>query len=87
MAADTIGSLAKNIKDLIVDIGSLLGIDFSKWSISTIFKGLLDNFNQLGATLRLIGNLINALKEGNWAEAASIGKSLVQMGCSRRRGA
>ncbi|VEB95789.1 Uncharacterised protein [Cedecea lapagei] len=80
MAADTIGSLAKTIKDLIFDIGSLLGIDFSKWSISTIFKGLLDNFNQLGASLRLIGELINALKEGNWAEAANIGKSLVANG-------
>ncbi|WP_435927460.1 hypothetical protein [Dryocola sp. BD613] len=80
LASQAIGELANIVKTLFSDFMALLGIDFSSWSISTLFQGLIDNFNELGETLQKIGKLLGALKEGNWAEVASIGKDLITGG-------
>lgn len=81
-ASEMIGGLAKTIKKLGVDLGELLGIDFSKWSLQSIFEGLINNFNQLGQTLQKISKLINALKEGDWSEVMTIGRELVVSGAT-----
>ncbi|WP_435945884.1 hypothetical protein [Dryocola sp. BD586] len=79
-ASDAIGSLAGTIKKLAQEFFKLLGIDFSTWSISSIFTGLLEGFNQLGEVLQKVGKLIAALKEGNWSEVVNIGKDLIGTG-------
>ncbi len=80
LASQTLGGLASIIKNLFSRFMELLGIDFSSWSISTIFQGLLDSFNGLGETLQKIGKLLGALKDGNWSEVANIGKDLITGG-------
>ncbi|MCT4701522.1 hypothetical protein MUA02_05815 [Enterobacteriaceae bacterium H20N1] len=80
LASQTIGGLANIVKNLFSSFMELLGIDFSSWSISTLFQGLLDNFNGLGETLQKIGKLLGALKDGNWSEVANIGKDLITGG-------
>ncbi|ATF91425.1 Uncharacterised protein [Cedecea neteri] len=72
-----IGGVSNTIKSLGSSLGDLLGIDFSKWSISTIFEGLMHEFKALEEMFRQVGKLINALKEGKWSEAMTIGKELV----------
>ncbi|AIR59117.1 hypothetical protein LH23_00125 [Cedecea neteri] len=77
LASAMIDGVSNTIKALGSSLGDLLGIDFSKWSISTIFEGLMGEFKALEEMFRQVGKLINALKEGKWSEAMTIGKELV----------
>ncbi|WP_395490366.1 hypothetical protein ACG1VR_05065 [Cedecea davisae] len=83
LATSMISSLGNTIKTLGSSLGDLLGIDFSKWSISTIFEGLMKEFKALEEMFRQMGMLINALKEGKWSEAMTIGKELVVSSVTR----
>jgi hypothetical protein len=76
-ASAAIGKLITTVKNLVLQFWDMLKIDFSSWSIDKMFDGLIGGFEQLGTMLQKVGRLINALKEGSWSEAASIGKEMM----------
>lgn len=76
-AVAAIGKLITTVKNLVLQFWEMLKIDFGAWSIDKIFDGLIGGFEQLGAMLQKVGKLIRALKDGNWSEAASIGKEMI----------
>lgn len=76
-ASAAISKLIITVKNLVLQFWEMLKIDFGSWSIDKIFEGLIGGFEQLGAMLQKVGKLIKALKDGDWSEAASIGKEMI----------
>lgn len=68
------------VKSLAQEVSALFGIDPKQWSIKWEFSNLIHNLGELGKMLKLIGELLNAINEGRWSDAASIGKQLLNQG-------
>ncbi|MBK5145842.1 lytic transglycosylase [Budviciaceae bacterium BWR-B9] len=82
-----IDSALENIKvlrDTIISLGKevakLLNIDLSSWSLQWEFENLSKNLGDLGQMLDKIAQLLNAIKDGRWSDAARIGKELLDQG-------
>ncbi|MGE4689125.1 transglycosylase SLT domain-containing protein [Yersinia enterocolitica] len=72
--------LTKSIKGVGVEIAKLLNINLKNWTLKGDIENLTKQFGEFGKMLSMIGDLINALKEGNWGEVARIGKALLSQG-------
>lgn len=72
--------LTKSIKGVGVEIARLLNINLKNWTLKGDIENLTKQFGEFGKMLSMIGDLINALKEGNWGEVARIGKALLSQG-------
>ncbi|MGH1604156.1 transglycosylase SLT domain-containing protein [Yersinia proxima] len=72
--------LTKSIKGVGVEIARLLNINLKNWTLKGDIENLTKQFGEFGKMLSMIGDLINALKEGNWVEVARIGKALLSQG-------
>lgn len=79
-AVKMIGDLQKTVKDLTKALAKLLGIDPKSWSLKWDFNNFISQMGEFGKMLNMIADLLNAIKDGNWAQAASIGKQLMSQG-------
>ncbi|END6102933.1 lytic transglycosylase domain-containing protein [Yersinia enterocolitica] len=79
-ALNGIDDLTKSIKGVGVEIARLLNINLKNWTLKGDIENLTKQFGEFGKMLSMIGDLINALKEGNWVEVARIGKALLSQG-------
>ncbi|HGT8315699.1 TPA: transglycosylase SLT domain-containing protein [Escherichia coli] len=75
-----IGDLKKTVTDLTKALAKLLGIDPKSWSLKWDFSNFIDQMGEFSKMLNMIADLLNAIKDGNWAQAASIGKQLLNQG-------
>ncbi|ELV4082845.1 transglycosylase SLT domain-containing protein [Escherichia coli] len=79
-AVKMIGDLKKTVTDLTKALAKLLGIDPKSWSLKWDFSNFIDQMGEFSKMLNMIADLLNAIKDGNWAQAASIGKQLLNQG-------
>lgn len=79
-AIKNIDDLKSTIKEVATQAAILFGIDPKSWSLKWEFSNLTGNLGELAKMLKLIGDLLNAINEGRWSDAASIGKQLLKQG-------
>ncbi|CNI53620.1 hypothetical protein [Yersinia pekkanenii] len=79
-ALKAINDLKTSIKGVGVELSRLLNIDLKNWSLKGDIENLTKQFGEFGKMMSMIGDLINALKEGDWSEAGRIGKALLGQG-------
>lgn len=72
--------LKDSIKGVGIEIAKLLNIDLKNWTLKGDIEDLTKQFGEFGKMMTMIGNLLNAIKEGNWKEAYAIGKQLMSQG-------
>lgn len=74
----------KELRDSIFSVGKeiakLLNIDLKSWSLKGDIADLTKQFGEFGKMMTMIGDLINALKDGNWSEVGRLGKALLSQG-------
>jgi len=74
----------KELRDSIFSVGQeiakLLNIDLKSWSLKGDIADLTKQFGDFGKMMTMIGDLINALKYGNWSEVGRLGKALLSQG-------
>lgn len=79
-AIKSIGKLRDSVAEIGAEIAKLLNIDLKNWSLKGDIDNLTRQFGEFGKMIQMIGDLINALNEGRWSDAASIGKNLLGQG-------
>ncbi|EJA4670049.1 lytic transglycosylase [Escherichia coli] len=72
--------LKDSIKGVGIEIAKLLNINLKNWTLKGDIEDLTKQFGEFGKMMTMIGNLLNAIKEGNWKEAYAIGKQLISQG-------
>lgn len=68
----------KAVDDLKNRVMSLLGIDPKTWSAKWDLSNLTENLGSLAKMLDGIARLLNAIKDGRWKDAYSIGREIMQ---------
>ncbi|WP_312384851.1 transglycosylase SLT domain-containing protein [Atlantibacter subterraneus] len=79
-AIKSLGKLLDSVAEIGAEIAKLLNIDLKNWSLKGDIDNLTKQFGEFGKMIQMIGDLINALNEGRWSDAASIGKNLLGQG-------
>ncbi|WP_456309864.1 hypothetical protein [Serratia proteamaculans] len=79
-ALEGIDGLIGSVKSLGKAMAELFGIDPKEWSLKWEFTSLTHNLSELGKMLTMIGDLLNAIKDGRWSDVASIGKQIWSQG-------
>ncbi|EFX6880282.1 transglycosylase SLT domain-containing protein [Shigella flexneri] len=79
-AVKMIGDLKKTVTDLTKALAKLLGIDPKSWSLKWDFSNFISQMGEFGKMLNMIADLLNAIKDGRWADAASISKQMLNQG-------
>lgn len=69
-----------SVKEMALQAARLFGIDPKAWSLKWEFDDVIKNLSDLAKMLKLIGDLMNAAKEGRWSDVVSIGKELLAQG-------
>ncbi|MGH5313581.1 lytic transglycosylase [Citrobacter portucalensis] len=72
--------LKTSVNDLAKALAKLLNIDPKSWSMKWDFSNFIDQMGEFSKMLNMIADLLNAIKDGRWADAASIGKQLLNQG-------
>ncbi|HCU0297520.1 TPA: lytic transglycosylase [Citrobacter sedlakii] len=72
--------LQKTVSDLAKALAKLLNIDPKSWSLKWDFSNFIDQMGEFSKMLNMIADLLSAIKDGRWADAASIGKQLLNQG-------
>ncbi|MEI9692538.1 hypothetical protein V5074_05240 [Atlantibacter hermannii] len=72
--------LRDSIKAIGVEIARLLNINLKNWTLKGDIENLTKQFGEFGKMMSMIGDLINAIKDGNWKQAYTIGKQLWNQG-------
>ncbi|HAT3920897.1 TPA: hypothetical protein I9Y23_004604 [Kluyvera ascorbata] len=72
--------LKKTVGDLAKALAKLLNIDPKSWSLKWDFSNFISQMGEFGKMLNMIAELLNAIKDGNWSQAASISKQLLSQG-------
>ncbi|WP_266280489.1 hypothetical protein [Raoultella sp. DY2415] len=75
-----IKSLRNTISDLTNSISKLLGIDPKSWSLKWDFDNFIMQMGEFSKMLSMIGDLLNAINEGNWSEVKRLGIAIWQQG-------
>lgn len=83
LAVKNIEGMVVSIKKLAKEAAKLFGIDPKAWSLKWEFSDLTRNLGDLGKMLSLIGDLLSAINEGRWSDAASIGKQILKQGSDK----
>ncbi|EPE1528942.1 hypothetical protein [Citrobacter freundii] len=85
--APGVNEALKNIKELQDSISGLtdsllklLGIDPKSWSLKWDVQNFITQMGEFSKMLNLIADLLNAINEGRWSDAASIGRQLLNQG-------
>ncbi|MGR7031588.1 hypothetical protein ACU632_17305 [Klebsiella aerogenes] len=76
--------MVKDLRQTVVDLGKalakLLNIDPKSWSLKWDFSNFISQMGEFSKMLSMIGDLLSAIKDGRWSDAASIGKQLLSQG-------
>lgn len=76
--------MVKDLRQTVVDLGKalakLLNIDPKSWSLKWDFSNFITQMGEFSKMLSMIGDLLSAIKDGRWSDAASIGKQLLKQG-------
>lgn len=79
-AVKMVGDLRKTVTDLGNALAKLLNIDPKSWSLKWDFSNFITQMGEFSKMLSMIGDLLNAIKDGRWSDAASIGKAILKQG-------
>ncbi|CAI1594028.1 lytic transglycosylase [Serratia fonticola] len=79
-ALKALDELATSIKGVGKEVAKLLNINLKTWTLKGDVENLTKQFGEFGKMMSMIGDLINALKDGNWKEVGRIGKALINQG-------
>ncbi|MFP2422239.1 transglycosylase SLT domain-containing protein [Pseudescherichia vulneris] len=79
-ALKLVRDLQKTVTDLSKALAKLLNIDPKSWSLKWDFSNFISQMGEFSKMLNMIADLLNAIKDGNWSEAAKIGKQMWQQG-------
>lgn len=82
-AVKLVGDLKKTVTDLGMALAKLLNIDPKSWSLKWDFSNFITQMGEFSKMLSMIGDLLNAIKDGRWSDAASIGKALLKQGSNQ----
>lgn len=82
-ALKMVGDLKQTVLDLGKALAKLLNIDPKSWSLKWDFSNFITQMGEFGKMLSMIGDLLNAIKDGRWSDAASIGKALLKQGSNQ----
>ena len=74
------GDLRKTVEELTTSLAELLNIDPGSWSLKWDFSNFVSQMSEFSKMLSMIADLLNAVNEGRWSDAASIGKKLMKQG-------
>lgn len=75
-----IKSLRNTVSDLTNSIAKLLGIDPKSWSLKWDFDNFIMQMGEFSKMLSMIGDLLNAINDGNWSEVKRLGIAIWQQG-------
>lgn len=75
-----IKELRNSIFSIGKEIAKLLNINLKSWSLRGDVADLTKHFGEFGKMMTMVGDLLNALKDGNWREVGKIGKALLSQG-------
>ncbi|MCC8232178.1 transglycosylase SLT domain-containing protein [Enterobacter mori] len=79
-ALKMVRDLQGTVNDLAKALAKLLNIDPKSWSLKWDFSNFIDQMGEFSKMLNMIADLLNAIKDGRWADAASIGKQMLNQG-------
>ncbi|EHG3720814.1 lytic transglycosylase [Salmonella enterica subsp. diarizonae serovar 11:k:z53] len=79
-ALKMVRDLKTTVNDLAKALTKLLNIDPKSWSLKWDFSNFIDQMGEFSKMLNMIADLLNAIKDGRWADAASIGKRMLNQG-------
>lgn len=77
------GDLKQTVFDLGKALAKLLNIDPKSWSLKWDFSNFITQMGEFSKMLSMIGDLLNAIKDGRWSDAASIGRALLKQGSNQ----
>ncbi|HEE3613160.1 TPA: hypothetical protein R7C48_004682 [Klebsiella pneumoniae] len=77
------GDLKQTVLDLGKALTKLLNIDPKSWSLKWDFSNFITQMGEFSKMLSMIGDLLNAIKDGRWSDAASIGRALLKQGSNQ----
>ncbi|EJB9811116.1 lytic transglycosylase domain-containing protein, partial [Salmonella enterica] len=80
VALKMVRDLKATVNDLAKALAKLLNIDPKSWSLKWDFSNFIDQMGEFSKMLNMIADLLNAIKDGRWADAASIGKQMLNQG-------
>ena len=79
-ALKAIQDLRSSLKDAGLQLAHLLNINLSNWTLKGDITSLTKQFGEFGKMLSMIGDLLNAVNENRWRDAARIGNQLLHQG-------
>jgi hypothetical protein len=79
-ALKMVRDLKGSVNELAKVLAKLLNIDPKSWSLKWDFSNFIDQMGEFSKMLNMIADLLNAIKDGRWADAASIGKQMLNQG-------
>ncbi|WP_318588362.1 lytic transglycosylase [Enterobacter asburiae] len=79
-ALKMVRDLKTTVNELAKALAKLLNIDPKSWSLKWDFSNFIDQMAEFSKMLNMIADLLNAIKDGRWADAASIGKQMLNQG-------
>lgn len=79
-ALEAIGNLKDAVRALMEALVKLLNIDPNSWSLKWDFSNFIDQMGGFIRMLHTLADLLNAINEGRWSDASSIGKRLLNQG-------
>ncbi|WP_309175851.1 lytic transglycosylase [Enterobacter roggenkampii] len=79
-ALKMVRDLKTTVNELAKALAKLLNIDPKSWSLKWDFSNFIDQMGEFSKMLNMIADLLNAIKDGRWADAASIGKQMINQG-------
>lgn len=82
-ALKMVGDLKQTVLDLGKALAKLLNIDPKSWSLKWDFSNFITQMGEFSKMLSMIGDLLNAIKDGRWSDTASIGRALLKQGSNQ----
>ncbi|HBM8388559.1 TPA: hypothetical protein L0V97_002664 [Escherichia coli] len=82
-ALKMVGDLKQTVLDLGKALAKLLNIDPKSWSLKWDFSNFITQMGEFSKMLSMIGDLLNAIKDGRWSDAASIVRALLKQGSNQ----
>lgn len=79
-ALKMVRDLKSTVNELAKALAKLLNIDPKSWSLKWDFSNFIDQMGEFSKMLNMSADLLNAIKDGRWADAASIGKQMLNQG-------
>ncbi|MCW1832037.1 hypothetical protein OLZ33_08485 [Pantoea ananatis] len=79
-ALKAIKELKSSLRDAGDQVARLLNIDLKNWTLKSDIASLTKQFGEFGKMLSMIGDLLSAINEGRWSDAAHIGSQILHQG-------